>query len=712
MPSHPDPKGIKIDNRSVDEDDGRHSRGQESIRASSSRSTDVDAQAIVGIPATEGRSNPTANAPSSFQSGATRASKVAALAGGVLPGYKDQVRSSALRRQHNEEQEPEPSIPEPSIPLAEGVLIDNQDGGDDAHYYPDAGPAAHLLVAPQPQCRAPPSTDPTRTDLTGYGTATISSRHRVVENQIVLRKHIIWAVAVVVLGTIVAVVVSVMLSGNSSNNNYDDGGLSSGTETEPSTPSISPPPDIVGPSMTQSPTMTPSNLFSTQDSTSTPSAAPSVNTGQETKSPTSLEPTALAPTSLEPTTVAPTAPPPTTMMPTEIGRTVGPTEFKLVARSGAANHNFGYDVAIDSNSDTVVVGARFDTAQGDDSGSAFVYGKTANTGDWTEQAKLLASDGTAGGAFGYSVAISGNTIVIGAAQYDNVRGAAYIFDRMDESTWSEQAKLTAVDGVQGDEFGRNVVIDGDRVVVGARYDDDQGLDSGVVFVFQRQESNTATAKWTQQAKLLTSDGTDGDGFGFGLAIQGDTIVAGAYSDNDNQGAAYVFGITSDAGVPWTEQAKLTASDGGIGDEFGISVAIDNGTIVVGAWRSDSNGRGAFAYVFGQSGSSWLEEAKLSTTNGSTGDSFGRSVSISGGMIIVGAYQDIENGMDSGAAYIFESSGDTWSETSKLTPSDNQDEQRFGFSVASSQNTIAVGAYWDTDNGRNSGSAYIFDPKQF
>ena len=161
-------------------------------------------------------------------------------------------------------------------------------------------------------------------------------------------------------------------------------------------------------------------------------------------------------------------------------------------------------------------------------------------------------------------------------------------------------KLTASDGAASDYFGDSVAIDGDTLVVGARYDDDNGSASGSVYVFIH-----SGIIWTQQAKLTASDGAADDRFGSSVAIDGDTIVVGALLNDDNgtdSGTAYVF---TRSGTTWTQQAKLTASDGALDDEFGQSVAIAGDTIVVGADRDDDNGnRQWIAYVFTRSGTAW------------------------------------------------------------------------------------------------------------
>ncbi|MFC2041905.1 FG-GAP repeat protein, partial [Chloroflexota bacterium] len=320
--------------------------------------------------------------------------------------------------------------------------------------------------------------------------------------------------------------------------------------------------------------------------------------------------------------------------------------------------------------------------------------------------KLTAGDGSVEDWFGLSLAISGDTAVVGAYRDDDNgsdSGSAYVFVRSGTS-WTQQAKLTASDGAGDDWFGSSVAISGDTAVVGAFYDDDNGADSGSAYVFVRSGTN-----WTQQAKLTASDGAAEDLFGSSVAISGDTAVVGADGNDDNgdddngadSGSAYVF-VRS--GSTWTQQAKLTASDGSEEDSFGRSVAISGDTAVVGAYRDDDNGSDSgSAYVFVRIiGSTWTQQAKLTASDGAADDRFGLSVGISGDTTVVGAYGDDDNGSESGSAYVFVRSGGTWTPHAKLTASDGAASDWFGLYVAINEDTAVVGAYRDDDNGSDSG----------
>jgi FG-GAP repeat len=377
-------------------------------------------------------------------------------------------------------------------------------------------------------------------------------------------------------------------------------------------------------------------------------------------------------------------------------------EAKLTASDGAAGDGFGDSVAI--SGDTAVVGARNDDVAGLRSGSAYVFAGSGSS--WTEEAKLTASDGAAGDRFGDSVAISGDTAVVGARLDDGAgtdSGSAYVFVRSG-TTWSQQKKLTASDAAAEDLFGWSVAVSGNTVVVGAFSDDDRGFGSGSAYVFVRSGSS-----WSQQQKLTASDGAVGDSFGVSVAVDGDTAVVGAHLDDDaglRSGSAYVF-VRS--GSSWTEEAKLIAIDAAIiTGEFGFSVAVSGDTAVVGSWHDDDVGpRSGSAYVFVRSESSWTEEAKLAASDAAAEDLFGASVAVDGDTVVIGAFGNDDAGTDSGSAYVFVRSGTTWSQQQKLTASDAAAEDLFGASVAVSGDTVVVGAFGNDDAGTDSGSAYVF-----
>lgn len=356
---------------------------------------------------------------------------------------------------------------------------------------------------------------------------------------------------------------------------------------------------------------------------------------------------------------------------------------KLIASDGATNNRFGTSVAVDG--DTAIIGAQLKNSN---TGAVYVFVRSGAT--WTQQQILTASDAATGDVFGYSVAINGNTLVIGAIGKNANTGAAYVFVRSG-TTWIQQQKLTANDGAAGDIFGDSVAIHGDTAIIGAA---GQTSGTGAAYVFVRSGTT-----WAQQQKLTASDAATGDNFGYSVGVVGDTIVVGAPNKNSVTGAAYVF-VRS--GTTWTQQQKLTASDAAANDEFGWRVGISGETVSIGAWGKSSN-TGA-AYVFTRSGTTWTQQQKLTASDAATNDSFGYSVTISGDIMVIGANS---KNSGTGAAYVFIRNGTTWTEQYKLTASDGATGDAFGTSIAISGNTIIVGANTD-DVGVNTdqGSAYM------
>ena len=241
-----------------------------------------------------------------------------------------------------------------------------------------------------------------------------------------------------------------------------------------------------------------------------------------------------------------------------------------------------------------LVGAGADkVADNADQGSAYVFVRSGTS--WSQQTQLTAADGDVGECFGCSVALCGDTALIGAVGFNNFQGSAYIFVRSGTS-WSQQAKLLAADGVPWDYFGHAVAISGDTALLGAEGDDvDPNPDQGSAYVFVRSE-----ATWSLQAKLLAADGAFSDWFGHAVGISGDTALVGAMGDdiaaNPDQGSAYLF-VRS--GTEWSEQTQLTAADGEAGDNFGFSAAQSGDTALVGA-SANTVGENSYqgsAYVF-------------------------------------------------------------------------------------------------------------------
>ncbi|HUT91939.1 MAG TPA: FG-GAP repeat protein [Thermoguttaceae bacterium] len=319
----------------------------------------------------------------------------------------------------------------------------------------------------------------------------------------------------------------------------------------------------------------------------------------------------------------------------------------LVPNDAQPGTGFGHAMALDA--DRLVGGAPFDDTPESGAGSAYVFERQAN-GNWSQVAKLLAEDGSAYDNFGYSVAISGDYVVVGAP-YDGP-GSAYVFERQPNATWPQVQKLTASDAQAGDEFGRSVAISADVIVVGAWCDDDLGWASGSAYVFERATEGT----WSEAAKLLPSDGHFLMDFGYSVAVSPDLTLIGALGADgqvQSSGAAYVFERTGDGS--WLEVAKLFASDGANSDIFGIAVALEGDVAVIGARGDDDHGQAsgsAYVFVHAEDGT-WSEAAKLVPDDGEPWDHFGRAVAVSGKIGVIGTYPyDVNEPWKPGKAYMY------------------------------------------------------------
>jgi len=366
---------------------------------------------------------------------------------------------------------------------------------------------------------------------------------------------------------------------------------------------------------------------------------------------------------------------------------------ELLASDGAQGDWFGFSVSI--SGDVAVVGA-IQTSQGP--GAAYIF--RSNGLSWVQEQKLLASDREEGDFFGASVSISGDVTLVGAPgddDYGTNSGSAYIF-RWDGSSWAQEQKL-----VTSSRFGAPVSISNDVAVVVSGHDNGSGV-SGSVYVFRWNGSS-----WMFEQGLWALDGATDDYFGQSVSVFGDVVVVGASGDDDNgaeSGSTYVFRRN---GSSWVQEQKLLASDGAEDDMFGNSVTTSGDVVMVGAPLDDDHGASSgSAYVFHWNGSSWVENQKLLPSDGAQGDAFGQSISISGDNAVVGAYFDDDNGSLSGSAYVFHLDGSSWVQKHKLLPSDGADQDVFGYSVSASGSVALVGAFQNAALGGSSGAAYVFN----
>jgi hypothetical protein len=386
------------------------------------------------------------------------------------------------------------------------------------------------------------------------------------------------------------------------------------------------------------------------------------------------------------------------------------TPEELIASNATNDINFGWAVATAGN--LMVVGA---PANENALGAAYVFTRTAS--GWHQVAELTASDGADGDFFGFAVGISGNTVVVGAPDHavggSFQQGALYIFVRAatDWSDMTETAELTVSDGQTGDLLGYSVAIQDNTVVGGAGNASPNGSTSeGAAYIFVQPNTGWATTSQFN-AELAASDGSLYDQFGWSSAMYRDTVVIGAYGTNGGSGSAYVFVKPAAGWSNATQTAELTGSDSGPYDFFGWSVAISNSTICVGATQQDLSLGIGKAYVYREPSRGWTnmtQTAELTPSDGTAGEEFGLSVSISNSTIVVGA----PNGTNTeGAAYVFLEPSTGWrneNQSVKLTATNGSASNNFGQSVLIVGQELIVGAP-NTDIGSSdfAGATYIF-----
>ncbi len=365
-------------------------------------------------------------------------------------------------------------------------------------------------------------------------------------------------------------------------------------------------------------------------------------------------------------------------------------------------------VAVAATRDLAVLGAPTDDSLNGTTGLAVVFRRNDSTGEWEEEQTLTPSDGGIGDQFGAAVGISGDWILIGAPRNDTEgsnAGAVYAF-QWDTTAfeWVEEAKLTGSDSDGGDDFGYALAMDGDVALIGARFDDEVASNAGAAYVFER-----SGLAWSEAQKLTAGDGAGFDEFGAAVALRGCPAVAGARRDDDgasSTGSAYVFGFDEDRGE-WVEDDKLTASDGTIADEFGTTVATNGSELFVGVPLEDSstaNTGAVYAYRFDGPTQSWVEQ-KLIRDGADPGEAFGSSAATVGAFAAFGAPFREES---IGAVYLYALEGTEWVPAGELnTGGFATADDRFGTTVALGGPSLLVGAPYNDDSEENSGAAYLF-----
>jgi len=381
-------------------------------------------------------------------------------------------------------------------------------------------------------------------------------------------------------------------------------------------------------------------------------------------------------------------------------------EARIVPADVAAEDRFGRTV--DLEGDLLVAGSIFDDDGGDRAGSAYVFVRGAG-GEWSEEAKLLAPDPEVDHQFGTAVALSGDTVIVGAPNDDTQAdraGAAYVFRRTEPGTWSLEQKITAPDGAALEFLGRSVGIDGDLAVVGAPEDDDGAVDAGSAYLFRRDGQGT----WSLEQKITASDPIPLARFGGAADVSGDLAVIGATGDDQagpDAGAAYAF---SRDGGPWAEEAKLLPQTS-VSALFGSALDLEANLLVVGAFQDNPSGNGSgSAWVFGRGGAGvWQLGARLVASDARSQSGFGSDVAIDGMDIAVGAFRARAESGRSGATYVFLGDGHgSFVEHAKLVSERAADNDHEGFAVALDGGRLAVGArLHDVGPRGNVGAVSVF-----
>lgn len=365
-----------------------------------------------------------------------------------------------------------------------------------------------------------------------------------------------------------------------------------------------------------------------------------------------------------------------------------------------------------------------------------------------QELKLTAEDATGEDHFGRTMAMSGDRLAVGAMTTNGGNGAVYIYERADDE-WLLDEKIDGLGrpnfgrsiGIDGDylvvalckmasggicqpstsglgivyffdreatgwvlrnefnnnrdAFGTSAALSGDLAVIGADGDDDVATDAGAAFIYRRTGDS-----WTQEAKLTPSDGASGDNFGYSAAISGNYALIGAWNALDSQGAAYIFEYQDGS---WVETAKLVADDGAAGDQFGSwFLDIDGDYAVVGALNDDDVATNAgSAYIFHRDSSGvWLQQAKLLPSNGIANDQFGTSAAISGDFALIGSF-------DGAYAYLYHRDAAVWTEEYIITSSDYEVGDDFAYALAMDGAYAAIGSDDDKVDGLETGSAYVY-----
>ncbi len=372
---------------------------------------------------------------------------------------------------------------------------------------------------------------------------------------------------------------------------------------------------------------------------------------------------------------------------------------KLIGSVTAMEDRFGEGVATDGV--RILVGAPGENAGSVDSGAAYIFARQG--GMWVEEARLTLPSPAPNSYMGalLTVAIEGDTAVIGADGYSSQSGLVVIFKRQPDGTWAVGQSLTSS---SLSSAGRAVRLQGDRLLVGAR---NVSASSGRLHVYKR----TGGGPFALEQTLAATPEQSNAFFGQHAAIDGDTIVVGAQGENSpatDAGAAYVFRFN---GATWTQQARLTAPDADANDLFGNDVGISGDTVAIGAWGEDTNGSDSGSiYIFSRDMSdAWVFAQKIMPSTPTPTAAFGARLQLSGEMLLASANGFDGLASDGGAAFLFRRNAGVWAQSDMLVPNDPGDTDNFGASVSLAGTVAVAGSFFDNNvAGTHAGSAYVFD----
>lgn len=373
----------------------------------------------------------------------------------------------------------------------------------------------------------------------------------------------------------------------------------------------------------------------------------------------------------------------------------------------AANQWFGDFLALDG--DTAAITALNDSTAAYQAGAVYVYTRDGN--EWAQQAKLVPADGQYQEWFGIHLRLDKNTLAVGA-RYDDVvgsdSGAVYVYERTG-TQWNQVKKLWPADGDTYDQFGSGIGLSGDYLVAGCWRTPEK---PGLAYIYDRQTSGTNA--WGLIKRLQASDAIPGDRFGVDVCVDRETVIVGATTANgkaDRTGAVYVYECNAGGVDNWGEVQKLTASDGGTGDNFGVRVAVCGDVLAVGAEQSGVGAAGAGAvYLYKRTGGVWREWTKIVSNDGKVDDWFGWYLSLTENMLSVSAVRNDGAGSNAGAVYLYQREGDNWRQIKKLTAPDAAAGDFFGSGIALSGGTVLAGARYKDNPEVDSGAAYFFEMK--